>query len=179
MVTGSLSRRYARAFVQIGEAQGSLEAMGKELAQLAHAFAVSKELGETLNNPAFPRSDRRKILIAILTKIGASPATKTFVMLLLDKERVPSLPAISREVDTMIAQRSGRVTAEVTSATPLAAGQIETLRVELEALSGKKVDIEKKEDPALLGGVVAKVGDTVYDGSLRTQLRAMRDSMVS
>jgi F-type H+-transporting ATPase subunit delta len=179
MVTGSLSRRYARAFIQIGEAQGSLEAMGKELDGLAQAFKVSKELGETLSNPAFPRSDRRKILGAILTKIGASPATKTFVMLLLDKERVPSLPAIAREVNAMIQQRAGRITAQVTSATPLAEAQLDTLRAQLEQLSGKKVDIEKKEDPALLGGVVAKVGDVVYDGSLRTQLRALRDSMVS
>jgi F-type H+-transporting ATPase subunit delta len=179
MVTGSLSRRYARAFIQVGEAQGSLEAMGKELASLAKAFQVSKELGEALSNPAFPRSDRRKILNAILAKVAASPATKTFVMLLLDKERVPSLPAISREVEAMIAQKSGRVTAEVVSAIPLAGAQLETLRTELEQLSGKKVDIQSKEDPALLGGVVAKVGDTVYDGSLRTQLRALRDSMVS
>jgi F-type H+-transporting ATPase subunit delta len=96
---------------------------------------------------------------------------------LLDGERVGSLVAISREVDAMIQAKSGRVTAEITSAQPLDAGQLQQITTALEKLSGKKVDVSKKEDPELLGGVVAKVGDVVYDGSLRSQLRAIREEL--
>jgi F-type H+-transporting ATPase subunit delta len=87
------------------------------------------------------------------------------------------LPAISREVDAMIEAKAGKITAEVTSAVDLDPQQLAQITQTLERLSGKKVTIEKKKDPALLGGVVAKVGDVVYDGSVRAQLRALRDEL--
>ena len=99
------------------------------------------------------------------------------IYLLLDSERMSSLPAISRELDAMIEAKAGRVTAEVTSAKPLDPTQLTQITAALEKLSGKRVTISKREDPELLGGVVAKVGDTVYDGSLRTQLRTIRDEL--
>jgi F-type H+-transporting ATPase subunit delta len=77
----------------------------------------------------------------------------------------------------MIEEKAGRVQAEVTSATALTPAQLTAITAALEKLSGKKVVVEKKQDPELLGGVVAKVGDVVYDGSLRTQLRALRDQL--
>src|ERR1044071_6382500 len=82
-----------------------------------------------------------------------------------------------REVDAMIEARAGRMMAEVTSARPLDAAQLTQITTALEKLSGKKVTVTKHEDPDLLGGVVAKLGDTVYDGSLRTQLRTLRDEL--
>ena len=87
MVTGSLSRRYARAFVQIGVAGNNLDVMGAELRSLAKALKDSPELGVTLTNPAFPRSDRRKVVAAVLARIGASASTRTFAMLLLERDR--------------------------------------------------------------------------------------------
>ena len=102
---------------------------------------------------------------------------RNLVYLLLDSERMGSLPGISRELDAMIEAKAGRVTAEVTSAKPLDPTQLSQITAALEKLSGKKVTITKREDPELLGGVVAKVGDTVYDGSLRTQLRTIRDEL--
>ena len=77
----------------------------------------------------------------------------------------------------MIEARSGRVTAEVTSAKPLEIAQLTEITVALEKLSGKKVTVTKREDESLLGGVIAKLGDKVYDGSLRTQLRNLRDEL--
>ena len=177
MVTGSLSRRYARAFVQIGVAGNNLDVMGAELRSLAKALKDSPELGVTLTNPAFPRSDRRKVVAAVLARIGASASTRTFAMLLLERDRFSSVPAIAREVDAMIDARAGRVVAEVASATPLSANQLQQLQASLEKISGKQVDIRKREDPALLGGMTAKLGDTLYDGSLRSQLRALRDEL--
>jgi F-type H+-transporting ATPase subunit delta len=177
MVTGSLARRYAKAILQLGTAQNNLDKLGADLRTLAHAMQTSTELVDVLSNPAVRRNDRRKVLDALLARIGGSPVSKNIVNLLLDHERLSSLPAISREVDAMIEAKAGKITAEVTSAVELNPQQLAQITQTLEKLSGKKVTIEKKKDPALLGGVVAKVGDVVYDGSVRAQLRALRDEL--
>jgi F-type H+-transporting ATPase subunit delta len=177
MVTGSLSRRYARAIFEIGQSQGNLDKLGADLASLAAAMKTSTELVGVLTNPGFRRAERKKIVDALLDRIGAQPAARNATHLLLDGDRLASLPAISRELEAMIEARSGRITAEVTSAVPLTPDQLTQITASLQKLSGKQVVVKKREDPALLGGVVAKVGDTVYDGSLRTQLRSLRDQV--
>ena len=172
-----LSRRYAKAIFDLGSSQGNLDKVGGELRTIARAMKDSVELASTLSSPAIRRSDRRKVIDALLQRIGAQPVTKNTIYLLLDGERLGSLPAISREVDAMIEAKAGRVAAEVVSAKPLDPAQLSQITAALEKLSGKKVSVSKREDPDLLGGVVAKVGDTVYDGSLRTQLRTLRDEL--
>jgi F-type H+-transporting ATPase subunit delta len=177
MVTGSLARRYARAVLEIGIANANLDKIGADLRSLAAAMHDSTELVTALTNPAIRRADRRRVIDGLLQRIGAAPQTKNLIYLLLDGERLGSLEAISREVTAMIEARAGRMSAEVTSAKPLDAAQLAQITTALEKLSGKKVAVTKREDPALLGGVVAKLGDTVYDGSLRTQLRTLRDEL--
>jgi F-type H+-transporting ATPase subunit delta len=178
MVTGSLSRRYAKAMLQIGVAQGNLDRIGSDLRALASAMKESVELQTVLANPAIRRADRRRVVDAILERQGAQPVTKNFVSLLLDGERLSSVPAIARELDTMIEARANRVSAEVVSAKPLSSDQLIQITAALEKLAGgKKVDLQRREDPTLLGGVLAKVGDVVYDGSLRTQLRNLADEL--
>lgn len=179
MVTGSLARRYARAVLEIGTANGNLDKIGADLRALAKPMHESAELVTVLTNPAIRRADRRRVIDGLLERIGAAPHSKNLVYLLLDGERLASLEAISREVDVMIEAKAGRMAAEVTSARPLDAGQLSQIITALEKLSGKKVAVTHREDPDLLGGVVAKLGDTVYDGSLRTQLRVLRDDLTS
>ena len=173
MVSGSLARRYARAIMPLP----ALTAIASDLRSLAKALVESEELQTLLSNPAIRRGDRRKVIDGLLQRIGANPMTKNLVYLLLDGERMSSLAAISRELDAMIEAKAGRVSATITSAKPLDPGQVQQITAALEKLSGKKVEVTRKEDPNLLGGVVAKVGDTVYDGSLRTQLRTLRDEL--
>jgi len=173
MPSGSLARRYAKAVIGLG----ATDRIGADIRTLSKAMKESAELQTALTNPAIRRADRRKVLDALLQRIGAQPHTKNLVYLLLDGERLFALPEISRELDAMIQANSGHITAEVTSARPLDPAQLSQITAALEKLSGKKVDISKKEDANLLGGVVAKVGDTVYDGSLRTQLRTLRDEL--
>lgn len=177
MASGSLSRRYAKALMEIGNADGSFLRIGQDVASMAKAMKESTELSDLLSNPVFPRSEREKIIVAILQRIGATKTVINFTMLLLDRERMAVLPDISRELSAMIDEASGQVTAQVTSAVALTPAQESELKTTLESLSGKKIQIEAKQDPSLLGGVVAKVGDLVYDGSLRTQLRELRRSL--
>ncbi len=177
MAAGSLARRYAKAVFEIGQSSGNLDRMGADLRSLAAAMKQSAELQSALSNPAIRRADRRKVIDAVLQRIVVQPQTKNLVYLLLDGERVSAVPAISRELDHMIEAKAGRVGAEVVSAKPLDPSQLSQIKAALEKLSGKTVDVAHREDPTLLGGVVAKVGDRVYDGSLRTQLRTLRDEL--
>jgi len=177
MAAGSLARRYAKAVIELGQANNNSDRMGSDLRSLAKAMKESAELQSVLTNPAIRRADRRRVIDGLLQAIGALPLSKNLVYLLLDSERMSSVPDISREVDAMIEAKSGRITAEVTSARPLELAQLTEITVALEKLSGKKVTVTKREDESLLGGVVAKLGDTVYDGSLRTQLRNLRDEL--
>lgn len=172
-----LARRYAKAIFEIGQEQGALDKVGADLRSLAAAMKESPELAQLLSSPAVRKSDRRKVVDAILQRLGVVTTTRNTVYLLLDGERLGALPAISREVDRMIEAKAGKVSAEVVSAKPLDPTQLSQITAALEKLSGKKVSVETRQDPELLGGVVAKVGDTVYDGSLRTQLRNLRDEL--
>lgn len=177
MVTGSLARRYAKAIFAIGSEQGDLPKLGADLRSFAKAMHDSAELVTVLTNPAIRRGDRKKVIDSLLQHIGVQSSTRNLVLLLLDGERLSYLPSISRELDAMIEAKAGRVSAEVVSAKPLDASELKQITAALEKLSGKKVTVQKFEEPALLGGVVAKVGDTIYDGSLRTQLRNLRDEI--
>ncbi len=179
MIAGSLARRYARALLDIGIAKGTYEQLGKDMDEQAALYSGSRDLQEALTNPVFPMSRRRAVLEAVLERGAVSPITRNFVLLLLDRERIPYLPAIARELRAMVDERAGRVRAVVTSAAPLTAENLASIQAALEKVSGKKVLLEKKEDPALLGGVVAKVGDVVYDGSVRTQLEMMRERFLA
>lgn len=177
MVTGSLARRYARAVIAIGVESKNLDKIGSDLRVLAAAMKESEELVTVLTNPSIRRADRKRVLEGLLDHIKAQPQTHNLIFLLLDGERLGYVPSIAREVAAMIEERAGRVTAEVTSARPLDKKDLDQIAKALEKLSGKKVTITKQEDPELLGGVVAKLGDVVYDGSLRTQLRTLRDEL--
>lgn len=177
MVSGSLARRYAKAVFEIGSKQGNLDKIGADLRSFAKAMRESKELDATLASPAIRRQDRKKVLDAVMQRIAVTPTTTNLLYILLEGERMHSVVAISRELDAMIEAKAGRIAAEVVSAKPLDPAQLSQITASLEKLSGKKVSLTHKEDPDLLGGVVAKLGDTVYDGSLRTQLRNMRDEL--
>lgn len=177
MASGSLARRYARAVFQIGLEEGNFERIGREVSVLAAAFGESKELTHTVSNPAFPRAERDKVLRALLQRLGASQTVVNFTRLLLERERLFAVQDIARELAAMIDEHAGRVKAKITSAAPLSPTQQEQVVRALEGMSGKKVEAEVGQDPALLGGVVAQVGDTVYDGSLRTQLERLRQGL--
>jgi len=177
MIAGSLARRYARALMSIGADQKNADRLGTDVRNFAQAMKASPELELLLSNPAFPRPDRKKVVEALAARFGVHPVTKNFLSLLLDKERLAQIPAIAREIDLMLEHQAGRISAEVVSASPLTPAQLSQITAVLEKLSGKKVQIARREDPALIGGVIAKVGDIIYDGSVRTQLRQLRDQM--
>jgi F-type H+-transporting ATPase subunit delta len=179
MVTGSLARRYAKALLEIGIKQQTYDALGKELDRVAETVKSSPELRHVLENPIFALEKRGIILEDVARRLALSKTVRNFVMLLLDKGRIAHLPDIARVHRTLIDEQAGRVRALVTSARPLDKTLEQRLRTALELQSGKTVILEKREDPSIIGGVQAQLGDVLYDGSVKTQLEQLREGLLA
>jgi F-type H+-transporting ATPase subunit delta len=179
VITGSIARRYAKALLDIGVKQQTFDALGKELDRAADVFVKSPELRTALENPVFPIDQRKLVLEELARRLALSKTMRAFVMLLLEKGRIAKLPDIARVHRTLVDEHAGRVRVTVTSARPLDPALETRLKSALEKQSGKTVLFEKREDPALVGGLVTQLGDTVYDGSVRTQLERLREQLLA
>jgi F-type H+-transporting ATPase subunit delta len=171
---GSVATRYARALFQLASDKKVSDAVGAELEALAGTYADSAELRETLENPVFKLSERRALLETLLPRVAPSPAMQRFAQLLLERGRIGALPSIARAYRLMADAALGRVRATVTSARPLEPATQAAVQRALEKRTGKKVLLSATVDPNLIGGIVARVGDQVFDGSLRTRLDTLR-----
>jgi F-type H+-transporting ATPase subunit delta len=176
---GSVARRYARALFGIGVDAGKFEALGDELGELATLWNESEELRQALENPVFSPAQKRKVMESILPKVAPTPEVQRFVLLLLDRRRITLLPAIARAYRDMTDAHVGRVRAEVMSAQELSPATLDRVRRSLEQRTGKKVILKSTVDPDLIGGVIARVGDLVLDGSVRTQLADLRTRLLN
>ena len=179
MITGSLARRYAKALLEIGVQQQTYDALGKELDRAAETLKNSPELRHALENPVFPIEKRKLIMDELARRLALSKTVRNFIMLLLDKGRIARLPDISRVYLGLVDEHAGRVRATVVSARPLDPMLETRLKTALEKQSGKVVIFEKREDPSILGGLITQLGDTLYDGSVRTQLQDLREELLS
>lgn len=174
MISGSASRRYARAILGIGQAQGNLESLTAEVERLASAIEQSADLRTVLLNPAFSQTQRQEVLGSVCQRLALSKTSQNLAQLLLSRGRVANLPGIARSLRQMVDEVAGRVRVRLTSARPLDAAAETRIRSALGKATGKTVLIEKSVDESLLGGVVTQVGDVVYDGSLRGELTSLR-----
>jgi len=179
MSTGSLARRYARALLELASEQRQTERVKKDLEELAAMWAASSDLRELFQNPQFSPQARKVTLSEIITRSGVSPLTRNTVLYLADKNRIPALPDVAAAFSALAENAAGTVRAEVTSAAPLTEGYYLQLQRALEQATGKRVVIERKTDPALIAGVVTKVGDKVFDGSVRTRLTELKETLKS
>jgi F-type H+-transporting ATPase subunit delta len=170
---GSVARRYAKALFALGVDKGTFEALGQELDSLTGLFAESRELRQTMESPVFSITQKRKIVEALLPRINASPSMRNFALLLVERRRFGALPMITRIYQELTDGQLGRVRATITSAQPLDVLTETEIQRALERRTGKKVLMKSEVDPSLIGGVVARVGDLVLDGSLRTRLASV------
>ena len=178
-LSGSIARRYAKALLEIGIAQNAYEKMGRELEIVATLMRESQDLQNALSNPIFPLSQRKGVLDKIATKLGLHKEVRNFLMLVMDRGRIAQLPDMARELSALVDKQAGRVRATVTSARPIDDNFAINLRGAIEKRLGKKVILEKKEDPTLIGGMVTRVGDILYDGSIKTQLEMARQLLLT
>ncbi len=174
MIGGGLAKRYAKAVLEAAAEAGALEQVAADLEALGPHFA-GKEVAGFFANPAVPRARKEAALAAAAERASASPPSVSLLRLLVARERVGLLPDIARLFRDLADERTGRVRAEVTTAVPLPAASLEALAARLSAATGRQVHLTPRVDPTVLGGLVARVGSTLYDASLRTQLRRMRE----
>lgn len=179
MIAGSIGRRYAKALLQIGVESKSSDALGRELDRVAETIAKSAELRGTLENPIFALSKRRMVLEDLARRLALSTSIKNLLLLLLDKGRIAALPDIARAHRELVDEAAGRARATITSAAPLDPAVEARLKGALEKQTGKTVLLDRKIDPALIGGVVAQVGDLVFDGSVQAQLQQIRADLLT
>jgi len=178
LIAGSIARRYAKALLDVASASNELEAMRQELTSFADLLREHRELRQLLINPSILRRDKLQILEDILTRLALRPLAKSFLRILLEAGRLPSLDSVLRAYEGLVDDWLGRVKARVTTAGPLQAEAQERLRQRLEQVTGKKVYLEVEQDPRILGGLVTQMGSLLYDGSLRTRLARLREEMV-
>jgi len=167
---------YANALFEVASVEGSLDSVEDELFQLARALESNDELRNTLTDEAIP-AERRQGVVEDLLGNRASPVTVSLVSFVVGSGRARQLPAIVDRLVARAAQAKSKVVAEVRTAVPLSDDQRNRLADALGKATGKSVEVKAIVDRSVLGGVVAQIGDTVIDGSVRTRLEQLREAI--
>lgn len=174
----SLSRRYARALLDLAQKTNSVELVATRLDELDASFRENPELREILRNPMFAQSKRKSILEEVARAVQAPEHLIVFLGFIFDKDRLNILPELARVFRRLADEQAGVIRGEVVSATQLDTQQVESINGALRNATGRQVALSVKQDSSLLGGAVARVGDVVFDGSVRTQLQQMKTSLL-
>ena len=170
----SAALQYATALAEIALEQGATEPVLNQLGDFARAYAESADLRTFLSDPAVSRQAKHAVIEKLVARLGASKIIRNFLFVVVDNRRTQQLPKIIETFQQVIQQRLGVAEAQVESALELNATQKAQLLQTLERMTGKKIQAKYSLDPALLGGAVVRIGDTIYDGSLKNQLNQMR-----
>jgi len=179
MADRAIARRYSQAFIELA-GDKKVGAYGEELAGfLTIAQANEGEFFKALANPVFTLNERRSALDAVLKKLKLDKMTSNLIKLLLEKGRFGLLPDVVASYQELADAKEGRARVRLTTASPLT-GQLESeLRAKLEKVTGKTVILESDVDPSLIAGMIARVGSTVYDSSIRSRLRDIKTNLLN
>ncbi len=177
MKNAVVSRRYARALLLIGKEDGQTETYRAELGGFAALVAGNDALEQAVCSPLYDPAARKNVLKAVIAAVTMSPVMTSFLLLLQDKGRLGVLPAINQHYQQLADEVKGVARAQVVTAMALSPGVAEKIQNVLSRKTGKDVLLDIREDPGLIGGVVTKIGDLVFDGSVKTQLLNMRESL--
>ena len=175
----SASLQYANALADVALQQGAAEPVLKQLSDFASAYAESAELRNFLASPAVTVNEKHAVAEKIAARIGGSKTLRNFLFLLIDHRRTHMLSEIAGTFQTVIRERQGIAEAQVVSAVEMNDAQKKVLAQSLEKKTGKKIEAKFAVDKWLLGGVVVRIGDTVYDGSVRHRLNEMKAALAA
>ena len=171
-----VARRYAQALTQEAQKAGSLDAVDADVALLAETLSGSRDLRNALTSPVIPQAKKTAVLDRLFGD-KVSDLSRRFLGLLVDKQRDGQIPEILDAYRQLRDERTGTVGATVRTARPLSAEEADRLKAALEARSGKTVRMDLRVDPSLIGGLVVRVGDVVYDRSVKHQLDSLRGQL--
>ena len=175
----AIANRYAKALVDVSFKLNHHEQVAQELLQFEDLLARQKELVHFYSNPAIAVAKKKAATQEILAKLAFGATTSNFLLVLIDNHRMGGFAEIRKAFQHELNNRLGVTQAEVTTATQLDAETHQKLEAKLAVLTGKKVALKFANDPGLIGGVVTRIGDTIYDGSIRQQLNSMRSRLSS
>jgi F-type H+-transporting ATPase subunit delta len=173
----TIARRYAIALADVAIERGEASAVQEELSQWARMISATPLLKEAFDNPTVPYDQKKKVLQELIERTRVRQTTANFLQVLLRNQRLGEINEVNKWFGLILDERSGVVSAEVTTARAVAGESIEALRTKLAALTGRKVRLTFTTDEDLIGGMIARIGSTVYDGSIRNQLREMEQKL--
>jgi F-type H+-transporting ATPase subunit delta len=170
--------RYARALLDVAAKESDPAQIERDLAAIVDAIAQHDELRRTLGNPATPATIRVNIVRALAERMQAQPPVAKLVALLAGRGRLELLPDLLDVYRERLLAHHNVVRASLTTAAELAPDRVQALARSLGSLTGKEVRLDVAVDPSLIGGVMARLGSTVYDGSIRTQLAKLKQGLI-
>lgn len=176
-IQASLSGRYAVALFDLARDGKTLDTVAASLTALKAAIAESSDFKGLINSPVLSRDAAGKTIDAVASAMGIDPLTTNFLGVLAQNRRLSQLPAVIRAYETLLSNHKGEARAEVTSAHPLTKTQITALQKSLKDRVGRDVAVDTKVDPAILGGLVVKIGSQMIDSSIRTRLNSLALAM--
>ncbi len=176
-IVAGIAGRYATAVFDLAVEDGALDAVAADFETLGELLVSHDDLRGVVRSPLISREDQGRALEAVLEKAGAHALTRKFIALVAEKRRLFSLGDIIRAFGQLLARHRGEVTADVISAQALSDAQSAALSDQLQASMGQKVKINASVDPALIGGLIVKVGSRMIDSSLATRLANLERKM--
>jgi F-type H+-transporting ATPase subunit delta len=179
MSVETIARRYGTALADVVLKTGETETVKSELKTWEQMIASSGDLRNAFGNPSIAHFAKERVLESLISKANPSKTTANFLRIVVRNGRLTELPEINEKFEAVLEERSGNVLAEVTSARELSEDQRRELGSNLERLTGKHVQLNFAVDAGLIGGVVTRVGSTVYDGSVKTQLENLKEQMIA
>ena len=176
-IQASLAGRYAIALFGLANEEKKLESVGASLAALRQALAESNELRALTTSPLVGREEAVRAVAAVAATMDLDPITSNFLGVLARNRRLSQLGNVIRAFNILAARHRGEIDAEVTSAHPLDDGQVDAIKQNLRTRMGRDIAVDLHVDPAILGGLVVKIGSQMIDGSIRTKLNNLAQAM--
>ena len=179
MSNETVARRYATALADVVVKSGETGTVTSELNAWVQMITTNAELENVLRNPVVQHIKKEKVLESLLERVKPLKTTANFLRILLKNDRLADIATINDRFAQVLEERSGTVSAEIISSRNLSESERKELRSNLEKLTGKKINPSWRLDPELIGGVVTRIGSTVYDGSVKTQLETLKEELVN
>lgn len=177
MSSQTVARRYASALADVIIERGEAAEVQDELAAWERIISGNAPLLEAFSNPTVAYPQKEKVLNELIARTKIRPTTANFLRILLKNQRLDELPQVNAKLAEVLDGRSGIVSAQVMSARPVADSTKASLEVKLAQITGKKIRLSFSTDESLLGGIVTRIGSTIYDGSVRDQLRRLGEEL--
>jgi F-type H+-transporting ATPase subunit delta len=173
----TISRRYGRAIFDLANEESRATEVLREIKEIAALCESHSGLADVLYRPIQPLNERLAVWRAIASQGSISGLVQNFCSYIIENGRMGALPAIADELGILVDEAAGITRGEVIAAAPLSDEELSRLRSALSARVGSQLDLTVRVDPNLIGGLIARVGDLVFDGSLQTQLKQLRSNL--